>query len=411
MATRGMHSLLGGSAVPTRRRRSDSDPADDLLVTDDCLTPATGIGAPLFALIALGRLLDRTPGAQASAVLAAVTSVLMALGWWGMRRGPHTWMRRHAPQVGLAFGLLLCASPLFYMVVTGVTFPPIGITLAVVAVGALLPDRFGALFVIGLATTGWVVCALAYGIPVPLEAFAFMVLSTLALAVLLHLAWSRTRGRLQTANRLVTQMAVTDSLTGLVNHRGFQIAGDQAMRRTAARATEVSVLFLDVDGLKEINDRDGHNAGDEVLRRVGRAIRESVRAWDVVARLGGDEFAVILEDCSVAELDEIGRRLREAMHAESVSASTGSATTLPGDCREGFGALVHAADAAMYAQKAARKAARQVRGGRSGRDSPPTAPEPGGRPPSAGHTGPRRSGRPHRFVPTRTEIDPTAVVD
>ncbi|GAA2015541.1 diguanylate cyclase [Nakamurella flavida] len=360
MTARRTSPVIGpGLLVEGRRRRDDAETLeDDALVVDDGLIPACGVGSVIFALIAVAMFgFDATPGALPAGVLAVLTCLGMALCWWRLGRYPDGWLRRHSPLVGLVFGMVLCANPLLYMVATRVTWPPIGIILSVIAVGALLPGRFGSLAVVTLAVGGWIACAAAFGVPVPATEFALAVVKTLALAVLLHLAWSRTRRRLHAANRLVTQMAVTDSLTGLVNHRGFQVAGEQAIRRTAARSTAVSVLFVDVDGLKETNDRRGHAAGDEVLRLVARALRESVRDWDVVARLGGDEFAVILEDCSVNELRNVADRLTAAMRAGSVSASVGRATSTAGAGPADFSALVHAADEDMYAHKTARRAA------------------------------------------------------
>lgn len=89
-------------------------------------------------------------------------------------------------------------------------------------------------------------------------------------------------------------LAVTDELTGLLNRRGFQASLKQALA-LARRYDENGVLvYVDLDGFKPINDTYGHAAGDEVLRRVGRALVDNVRETDSVGRMGGDEFAVLL---------------------------------------------------------------------------------------------------------------------
>jgi diguanylate cyclase (GGDEF)-like protein len=104
-------------------------------------------------------------------------------------------------------------------------------------------------------------------------------------------------------------IASTDALTGLKNRREF----DRALR-TIPRLP-FAVLSLDVDGLKEINDREGHAAGDVLLRVVGHTLGLLVRGWDVMARVGGDEFAALLPEVGVFGAHLVAERMRMAMHA------------------------------------------------------------------------------------------------
>ena len=104
-------------------------------------------------------------------------------------------------------------------------------------------------------------------------------------------------------------LAATDALTGLKNRREF----DRALR-TIPRLP-FAVLSLDVDGLKEVNDSEGHVAGDALLRVVGHTLGLLVRGWDVMARIGGDEFAAVLPEVGVFGAHLVAERMRLAMHS------------------------------------------------------------------------------------------------
>lgn len=169
---------------------------------------------------------------------------------------------------------------------------------------------------------------------------------------------------LEQANREIKELSVTDPLTGLLNRRGFfQIVTHQL---AAARTTNSNCLlaFVDVDGLKAVNDEFGHLAGDAMLSNVGEALRSVIRADDVLARLGGDEFCAFMiqppaDQAGVAErlllkLDEIND---DGDFRYRLSASIGTITTdeLPGATLDD---LVLAADQRMYEHKRARSAER-----------------------------------------------------
>ena len=160
-------------------------------------------------------------------------------------------------------------------------------------------------------------------------------------------ALTRLRGLIQQLRRLAAEAAV-DDLTGALR-RG---AGLDAMRREIARFRRVggkgiAVVFIDVDGLKSVNDSEGHGAGDTLLRQVVEAMRERLRAYDIVIRWGGDEFVCMLSNTSEAEarrtVDDIEAGVRARTGGHSVS--TGLATLLGDESAE---ALVAIADAALY---------------------------------------------------------------
>lgn len=153
--------------------------------------------------------------------------------------------------------------------------------------------------------------------------------------------------------------ALHDPMTGLPNRRKlFAVLDDSAARLQAGTAPgRIAVLYVDLDGFKQVNDSLGHRAGDEFLIAVSRRFRESVRKGDVVARIGGDEFAVLIHEFSTAdELTEVARRLiacvvatDEQMGIGLVRASIGIAS-FP-DLVDDYQRLVAAADEAMYRVK------------------------------------------------------------
>jgi diguanylate cyclase (GGDEF)-like protein len=165
---------------------------------------------------------------------------------------------------------------------------------------------------------------------------------------------ARTVSRLQRTEEELSRLALVDDLTGLANRRAFVTVGEQ-LRLVADRAGEtVLVVYADLDGMKAINDRHGHAAGDETLRQAARLLRETFREADLVARIGGDEFCVLLPG-HASEAKASIDRLRDAVAGSAgfppVALSLGVAEGAPGCTIED---LIRRADAAMYADKADR---------------------------------------------------------
>jgi two-component system cell cycle response regulator len=111
------------------------------------------------------------------------------------------------------------------------------------------------------------------------------------------------------------QMAITDSKTGVYNYRFFYERLTDEIRRHEAKETPFSLIFVDVDYLKGINDRYGHQVGDEVLVRVAELIKDGVRTTDEVARYGGEEFVVLLPGAAGDEALVVAERIRRAVEA------------------------------------------------------------------------------------------------
>ncbi|WP_263144050.1 EAL domain-containing protein [Pseudomonas sp. RIT-PI-AD] len=154
--------------------------------------------------------------------------------------------------------------------------------------------------------------------------------------------------------------AITDALTGLLNRRGFHQAVDASLARIGRSGKRIAVLYLDLDGFKRINDSLGHDAGDQVLRRVGEQLKSCMRPYDVLARMGGDEFTALLdsldhpEDAArVAEklIELVSVRYRVDGIDVTLGASVGIAC-FP-ECGQTVDGLLRAADMAMYEAKRA----------------------------------------------------------
>jgi diguanylate cyclase (GGDEF)-like protein len=163
---------------------------------------------------------------------------------------------------------------------------------------------------------------------------------------------------LRAANVQLAQEAHYDSLTELPNRRLLQDRMRQAFRRLRGSQRQVGVIFLDLDGFKQINDTHGHNIGDEVLRIVASRISGAVRLQDTVARLGGDEFCVLLEDLDDCnEATQVAQRvisaLCEPMPIQNLSLTTGGSIGIafhPQDAATPDDLIQHA-DSAMYQAK------------------------------------------------------------
>ena len=152
--------------------------------------------------------------------------------------------------------------------------------------------------------------------------------------------------------------AKTDSLTGLANRRATEIALAHEMDRSRRYGSDLSILMVDVDNLKMINDRHGHEAGDAVLKNLADTMAKAVRAVDVAGRwTGGDEFLVVLPDTSAAQARRMAQRLLDRMQERPVQCgperlisglSIGVAQYHNGESME---SLIHRADQAMYVAK------------------------------------------------------------
>lgn len=174
--------------------------------------------------------------------------------------------------------------------------------------------------------------------------------------------YARERQRLL---EVVRAHSLTDELTGLYNRRGF-LALSEPQRRLAERKNRgMLLLFIDLDGMKELNDRHGHLVGDWALRETATLLRDTFRETDVLARIGGDEFVVLVLETGAPEADGLRRRLDQNLSRfnangafpHRLSLSAGMAVYHPGD-DEPLESLLDRADRAMYRDKQDRRVLR-----------------------------------------------------
>jgi diguanylate cyclase (GGDEF)-like protein len=165
--------------------------------------------------------------------------------------------------------------------------------------------------------------------------------------------------------RQFSSEARTDHLTGLANRREFERVMEREVAVAERHSRRLSVMMIDLDNLKRINDRHGHRSGDAALKLVAQQLQRVVRASDVCARVGGDEFAVAMPETTIERAREVASRLRAAIHQMSLSAkspdqvevSAGVAAWRQG---EDWQAVYQSADADLYEDKRRRKAIRRV---------------------------------------------------
>ena len=175
-------------------------------------------------------------------------------------------------------------------------------------------------------------------VPVMLSAFMASEMSRL-------IAESTARGALEIANR--------DPATGLGNRRAWLHTLHVEAGRARRTGRPITIMILDIDGLKQINDEQGHAAGDVLIARAAIALSSARRATDVVCRLGGDEFGIAAPDTEPGAAATLAARAREALAGQGVSVSLGWATS----AHMGIDDLWQRADAAMYEDKRSRRAA------------------------------------------------------
>ncbi len=165
--------------------------------------------------------------------------------------------------------------------------------------------------------------------------------------------------RILSLNDKLERLAMTDELTGLPNRRAFFNQAKKEVSRSKRHGLPCALLLLDLDGFKAVNDRHGHDAGDEVLTRVSGVLRTGVRETDLAARFGGEEFVVLLPQTKMEEAFALAERVRKGIEEDCldpgremprVTASVGVAVLEDGD--PDVNAFVKRADEAMYNAKA-----------------------------------------------------------
>lgn len=152
------------------------------------------------------------------------------------------------------------------------------------------------------------------------------------------------------------KLARTGHLTGLLNRRGLELEAKKVLAQADRSKTPLSVLFIDLDFFKKINDTYGHGVGDSILKGFARFLKSTVRESDIVARPGGDEYVVILPTTNLDRAQDVAQKIRNKLCEKrftrkkiSVSISVGVASTSEG-C-DTFSCLKKKADKRMYRAK------------------------------------------------------------
>ena len=263
--------------------------------------------------------------------------------------GPRTRAEQLARPALLIAGLMLVTTCRLADTTGRITLPTTWLLVALLVVAGWSCSRPWALgaTLISLFAWCWIEAAATANWPplLPGQCLRFVV------ALWLVAGMSRLRMRLAQAHRL----ARLDSLTGLPNRQALVEALDAELSRIRRFGRPFTVALLDCDGFKGINDRGGHLAGDEVLRRIGLALRQHTRRYDCVGRLGGDEFLLVLSEVDVENAVLVAERLRAALRHfvereyPTLTFSLGVVTFRTADLD--WDDCIQQADDAMYAAK------------------------------------------------------------
>jgi diguanylate cyclase (GGDEF)-like protein len=158
-------------------------------------------------------------------------------------------------------------------------------------------------------------------------------------------------------------MLYIDELSGLFNYRYLKVALEREIKRADRYSTQLSVVFLDLDNFKGVNDTYGHLVGSNLLRELGLILKKSVREVDVLIRYGGDEYTIILVETGPDTAKQVAERIRHMIATHTFSSQEGYQVKLTAslgfacypDDTTGMDELLAMADKAMYAGKAAGK--------------------------------------------------------
>ena len=198
--------------------------------------------------------------------------------------------------------------------------------------------------------------AVAWG-QMPNETMVWRLVNGLAYVAVVGVAMAGLQ-RLRRSQAQLAQLVTQDVLTNVLNTRAFADRLGQELERNRRYPRPLSLIYMDLDNFKDINDTHGHQTGDGVLRLVADAMRSSVRTADVVGRLGGDEFAVLMPETDAPLADAAAKRLVASLRTvfkgtPSVTASIGVVSCIATDASTDD--LLRRADQAMYDAKKAGK--------------------------------------------------------
>jgi two-component system, cell cycle response regulator len=183
--------------------------------------------------------------------------------------------------------------------------------------------------------------------------------------------------RILDLEKRILQLASTDPLTGIWNRRAFMERLKAELERTARERTSLSIIMVDIDHFKRVNDEHGHQAGDQVLQQFSRRLMELARTYDFLGRYGGEEFIACLPNTNEAQARSIAERLRRGVEEMAISlpggenipitASFGTASHLAAAGKDDVDRIIKRADDALYkAKREGRNCVRAWQDGESG---------------------------------------------
>jgi diguanylate cyclase (GGDEF)-like protein len=216
-------------------------------------------------------------------------------------------------------------------------------------------------FITGVTVAWLVISNTVMPVPYSSNALATFIVSTVYMAVIFHTYGARSMSyfmRMRDYNNELERLASHDMLTGVLNARAYYAACDQNIQMASRTGNPYSVLFLDLDHFKAINDTHGHSAGDAVLKAVASCLHQSLRKSDSLGRIGGEEFSVFMPNTALEGAHQLAESLRREIESLSIpvgdenlriTASIGVAVCE--DAVEEMHAIQQRADEAMYAAK------------------------------------------------------------
>lgn len=234
------------------------------------------------------------------------------------------------PVSGVLTGVVIVASRALTrwesLLAPGVLAPPlVGLAAGLLAQrreGRVSPAKTAAIAAVALLTDWvldvWLEKSAGTGFAAELSLHAGNLVTVMICVSLLQ--WEQREGA---ARQHIETLAYTDELTRLHNYRSFRVSLENAFRQCRAAGVPLSLVLMDVDEFKQYNDRFGHPAGNQVLERVGAAIRAELRATDIGARYGGDEFALILPNTTEEGARSLVQRIQERLDEELRSGEAG----------------------------------------------------------------------------------------
>lgn len=341
-------------------------------VATNTLSPVTTFLSGFYVVLAVGHAL-LVPRPQKYVLVAAAlasAAALIAIRAWSRRAAPRP-AEIHALEGLIA--VILISNSLLHMVLMGDPRQATNLLLTLAGAGFLLVSRLWLIATIFLTYVGWAACMYAiraptadwihYGVGILEAGFLGFVVHVVTFRRLHHIQVTEAaqKHRLEETSEELKKLALVDALTGLNNRRSLMTLGEHRLRLSQRTGQGLTLLFIDLDGMKRINDTWGHQEGDRALIDAALIMSSTFRDSDIVARIGGDEFCALVE--AGVEDGAPEKRLQTALDASNaqrhrpyrLSWSVGSASFDPVEpCT--MEDLIERADRSMYEQKRKRPA-------------------------------------------------------